>query len=231
MRRFVSDPVDIIHDRQYQLKDLVEISLQRVGVEKCYDSPAVLIDEPSRKKVALWLQQRGHVQSNKLVLVNVGAGSPLRVWGQEKFAGLIKAIHSSFVVTVVLVGSGSDAAIATEIDALAGVPLINSVGCLSLNELIALSSDSALVITVDTGIMHLAAATNTPLVAIFGAGLVGYCKPLSNNYRIVKEELGCSGCADRCFVDGYPPCLEGITVDAVFSAAKQILLSTTSDSE
>jgi ADP-heptose:LPS heptosyltransferase len=223
MRRFVSDPVDMVHDRQYHLKDLVEMSLRHLGIEKNNEAPRLLIDETARQRMSFWSKRHGHEDSRKLVLVNVGAGSPLRVWGQKKFAELINALYAVFAVTVVLVGSNAEKAIAAEIEALAGVPLINSVGCLSLNELIALASDSSLVITVDTGIMHLAAATNTPLVAIFGAGHVDYCKPISNNYRIVKEELGCSGCADRCFIEGYPPCLERVTVDAVFDAVHQIL--------
>jgi heptosyltransferase-2 len=114
--------------------------------------------------------------------------------------------------------------LAAKIERLAAFPILNTAGKLSLNELIALMSLTDLTITADTAVMHMAAALNVPLVAIFGAGQVNYCKPLSANHLIVKKEMGCSGCGDRCYADGYPPCLEAISPTMVFEAAQKMLM-------
>jgi ADP-heptose:LPS heptosyltransferase len=79
------------------------------------------------------------------------------------------------------------------------------------------------VVTPDTGVMHIAAALNRNIVALFGAGLVPFCRPLSDNYVIVKHELGCSGCGDKCFTEVNVPCLDFITVEEVVNAAKGFL--------
>jgi ADP-heptose:LPS heptosyltransferase len=71
--------------------------------------------------------------------------------------------------------------------------------------------------------MHMAAALDRKIVAIFGAGLVPFCHPLCSKYLIVKHELGCSGCNDICFTDGVAPCITLVTVDMVLEAIQTLL--------
>lgn len=224
MRHFVTDPIDIKIEKIYHLKDFTELALAYLGVSRDDTFPSLLVSDDAQNTVSQFLGQEAlEGTCEKLIVVNVGAGNALRVWGADKFAALIRSIVSAYRATVVLVGSNADAEMAAEIKCLSAVPVVNSVGRLSLNDIIALAKRADLMVTVDTGIMHLAAALETPMVAIYGAGLVDFCKPLSTNYIIVKKELGCSGCADRCFVEGRPPCLDAVDVDDVFSAVQTIL--------
>lgn len=223
MRHFVSDPIDIKIEKIYHLKDLTELSLACLGVSRDDTVPSLLVSHDAQNNVSLFLEQETQGACDKLIVVNVGAGNVLRVWGAEKFAALIRKIKSAYEATIVLIGCKADLEMADKIKDLSAVPLDNSAGRLSLNEIIALTKRADLMVTVDTGIMHLAAALETPMVAIYGAGLVDFCKPLSTNYIIVKKELGCSGCADRCFVEGRPPCLDAVDVNDVFSAVQSIL--------
>ena len=223
IRHLVSDAAEVPLDSILHMEDWAGLALGRLGVARDPAIPGLLVDPLACSRVRLFLEQRGLADAGKLILLNVGAGHPLRVWGTSKFAELAGELSRRFGAAIVLTGSKDDRALGCEIEGLAGVPVCNAAGEFSLNELVALTSMADLMVTVDTGIMHLAAALDTPLVAIFGAGLVDSCRPLSNNHVIVKEELGCSGCADRCFVEGYPPCLERVTVRKVLAAVERQL--------
>jgi ADP-heptose:LPS heptosyltransferase len=229
MRSLIDDPVDVRQNRIYHLKDTTELLLAHIGVVKDERDPRLLVDSIALASVQELLKREGHSPGKKLLLFNVGAGNPLRVWGNDKFAKLIQEISARYDSTCVLIGSQQERTMADDICRKAQLPVINTAGILSLNELIALCSVADLLVTVDTGTMHLAAALDTPIVAIFGAGLVESCLPLSKHYVIVKEELGCSGCGDRCFIDGYPPCLDRVTVPRVFAAVQQMLSERASD--
>jgi len=220
----VSDPIAVSQDRIHHLADFTRMVAAHLGVLVDPAAPGLLVSDPARATVERLLREWGYREGRMLFLFNVGAGHPLRVWGAGKFAALAELVgerHDDALI--VLTGSPAERVIALEIERLSGYPITNGAGLLSLNELIALTSLADLMVSVDTGIMHLAAALHTPLVAIFGAGLVDYCKPLSANHIIVKTELGCSGCADRCFVTKYPPCLELVTVPQVHEALENLL--------
>jgi ADP-heptose:LPS heptosyltransferase len=222
LRSLVSDPVGVPQDRIFHMKDCAELLLSRLGVDKVVYVPGLIVANQARQIVVKFLEGEGY-RGGRLILINVGAGHRLRVWGNHKFAQLVRELDLKYSAMIVLIGSPIEQEMAAEIKKMSCIDVVNVVGQFSMNELIALVSLANLIITVDTGIMHLAAALNTPMVAIFGAGLVDFCKPLSQNYIIVKEELGCSGCGDNCFVSGHPPCLERVTVSQVLQAVEFIV--------
>lgn len=214
MGRFVSNPLPIDPKTIYHLADFSRMIAEALGM-----------GTPSREGLTFSGADAAHVAAivggdggPAPVVFNVGAGDRVREWGAERFAALAKLVVADGR-KVVLVGSKGDRAIAAAILAHApGIPIINAVGCFSLNEVAALVASSAAIVTADTGIMHLAAAMEAKIVAIFGAGLIPFCHPLTDDYTVVQHELGCSGCGDRCFTDGRPPCLELVSVAEVHAA-------------
>lgn len=224
MSRFVSDPVPVKWDKMYHLSDWTKLVFDPLGINIVSIHPGLMVCESGRQRTAEELELHGYVPGQKIIVFNVGAGHPIRVWRPDLYAELIRRVHELYAPFMVLTGSRKERTLGKEIETKAGVPLLNAVGTLTFNDLIALTHMASLVVTADTGLMHLAAALDIPQVVIFGAGLVDSCKPLSSTYAIVKHELGCSGCADRCFAPGYPPCLEEVTVPMVFSAVQKILI-------
>ena len=89
-------------------------------------------------------------------------------------------------------------------------------------------SKCALLVTGDTGPMHLAASVGTPIVAVFGLSLPARYGPRSAEARVVRIDLPCSPCnrirrpPARC-VGHTPDCLEGIAVSRVLEAAHSLL--------
>jgi len=223
VRHLLTDPVDLPADRILHMQEWTVMVLQKLGVRTDLAAPGLLIDPKARLAVKDFLLSQGADPGKKLFLFHVGAGHPLRTWGAERFAELARDLVRRHDAVIALTGGKGEQNLASEIQQRAQVPIVSTAGRLDLNEVTALVSMADLMVTVDTGVMHLAAALNANLVAIFGAGLVESCRPLNRNHVIVKEEFGCSGCVDRCFLPGYPPCLEAVTVERVQAAVEQVL--------
>jgi ADP-heptose:LPS heptosyltransferase len=223
--RFVDRPVTLPGYRIYHIADLPDAVAVESGVAperiEYYRHRSLQVEAASRDEVAALLAAAGYRAGTPLVLVNVGAGHPRRRWNVAKFAALCDNLGASCFLAVL--GGPGEISAAAEVVALSSARVLDLAGQLTLSQLTALCAQADLVVTGDTGVMHLAAALNRPLVAIFGAGLLGFCRPLCDSYRIVRHELGCSGCQDICFAERPAPCLEAIQVDEVIEAARQLL--------
>ena len=131
--------------------------------------------------------------------------------------------------TIVLTGSSADRAVVDVVkNALGHGRVIDTCGTLDVIDLAALLSQLDLLVTSDTGPMHLAAAVGIPVVALFGPSDPRRYGPLAGHQRVVRVDLWCSPCGqvrlppERC--RGHvPDCMNGITVDAVLHAANDLL--------
>jgi ADP-heptose:LPS heptosyltransferase len=129
----------------------------------------------------------------------------------------------------VLTGGPADQAIVDDVrPALEGVPVIDVVGRLGLVDLAAVLDELDVLVTGDTGPMHLAAAVQTPVVALFGPSNPLRYGPSDAGSRIIRIDLPCSPCGqvrlppERC--RGHvPDCLHGIQVDTVVAAVDDLL--------
>ncbi|WP_151157233.1 glycosyltransferase family 9 protein [Oryzomonas sagensis] len=225
LKPLLTDPVIIDQSRIYHMKDYVEETLRALNIERGFNNSCDLrIDNEASSFIDQFLKSHGYM-GGVLIAVNVGARNPVRILSAQKFAKVISDCRKRFSATIVLLGSESEKFLADEIATLSDGWPINSAGIFTFNQLTAFISRCSLIITVDTGIMHLAAAVKVPIVAIYGAGLVESCHPLTNNYKIVKKELGCSGCADKCFSEPPAPCMEAINPDDIVESVNSILLT------
>ena len=214
MERFVSNPLHIDPKRVFHMEDFSRMIAENLGMGVTMRERLAYSDVDTAKVA----EAVGFYDGLATVVFNVGAGERVREWGVENFAKLAEMVVRDGR-KVVLIGSGGDRATASAILALApDVLIVDAVGSFSLNEVAALMAVSAAIVTADTGIMHLAAAMRIKIVAIFGAGLIPFCHPLTDDYVIIQHELGCSGCGDCCFIEGRPPCLELVTVEEVYVA-------------
>jgi len=169
-------------------------------------------------------------KAGPLVGIQVGAGRAIKEWPAARMAGAANRLAAAFGATIVLTGARADRAAADAIrTGLApSVSVIDLVGQPDLVTLAAVMSRLDLLITPDTGPMHLAAVLDTPLVAIFGPSSPERWGPLSSRCRIVRVDLWCSPCnrirrpPERC-VGHTPDCLEAIQVDDVVRAAADLL--------
>ena len=99
----------------------------------------------------------------------------------------------------------------------------NLCGETSLPEVVDLLAASRIAITNDSGLMHVAAAVGTHVVAIYGSSSPSFTPPLTAAKTILYESLSCSPCYQRDCPLGHLRCLKSIGIDAVYAAANAAL--------
>ncbi|MBL0141496.1 MAG: lipopolysaccharide heptosyltransferase II [Betaproteobacteria bacterium] len=142
---------------------------------------------------------------------------PAKRWPARHFATLARS-QAALGFRIWLFGSGQDATVTAEIATLAGVPVTDLAGKTGLDEAIDLLSLAARVVTNDSGLMHVAAALDRPLAAVFGSSSPAYTPPLSTKARVVSLKLECSPCFKRECPLGHTNCLETLDPAQVLSA-------------
>jgi ADP-heptose:LPS heptosyltransferase len=164
-----------------------------------------------------------------LVGLHASGGRESKQWHLDRFAAVGRRLAHDRGATIVLTGSPSDRPLVDRVRAeLGDVRVVDAAGVLDLPALAALVGALDLFVTGDTGPMHLAAAMDTPVVALFGPSHVERYGPLAARRRILRVDLYCSPCGrvrlppERC--RGHvPDCMDGIQVDAVVAAALELL--------
>ena len=122
---------------------------------------------------------------------------------------------------VVLTGGPGEAEIGRDIGKAMTIKPLNLIGQTSVRELMAILNHCRLVVSNDSGPMHIAAAFGVPLVAIFGPTDHTTTSPRTDSCRIVRHSVDCAPCMLReCPIDHR--CMTGVTAEAVLAAAREL---------
>jgi heptosyltransferase-1 len=164
-----------------------------------------------------------------LIGMHVSGGRAIKQWPPKRFAEAARRIVDACGATIVLTGAGDDRSMVEVVKA--GLPahkVVDVVGRVDLLTLAGIIERLDLLITGDTGPMHLAVAVETPVVAIFGPSDPARYAPRGPLDRVVRVDLPCSPCnrirlpPARC-VGHTPDCLESVSVSEVVNATRTIL--------
>ncbi len=147
---------------------------------------------------------------------------PAKRWLPERFAETAASVSDGSDAKWVLLGTKSDAAIGETIAAKLGDKCVNRIGQTTLDELISDLRDCRVLLTNDTGTMHLAALLGVPVVAIFGSTEPALTSPLGDRHIIVRRHVECSPCfLPECPIDFR--CMKEVTTQEVVNAMMSIL--------
>ena len=189
----------------------------------------------ARRRVERALATAGVTDGAELIVMHVSAGNPFRRWPAEAFAALAAAlVRSSPRRRILLTAGPSDAGAVTEIavaaraalgaEAAERVVLTEELGLADLRVLVA---RAALYIGGDSGPLHLAATTRTPIVGIYGPTLSVRSEPWRGPLLVTEAvepgPLPCRPCDQRVCAPGDFRCLRQITPDEVAAAAERAL--------
>ncbi|MGB9094724.1 MAG: lipopolysaccharide heptosyltransferase II [Gallionella sp.] len=146
---------------------------------------------------------------------------PSKRWPVPYFAEIAQRLQKhGFAIW--LVGSAKDREIADKIVSMGNPATRNLCGNTDLADAIALLSCAELVISNDSGLMHIAAALNRPMLALFGSSSPQFTPPLSPKAEVVKLDLKCSPCFKRECPLGHFNCMMQLTPDLVWSKIEQM---------
>ena len=159
-------------------------------------------------------------------------GEPRRRWPQERYVALADALIARYGVQIVLTGTPNEIHVSEEIAARTQHRAVVLAGQTDVNQLAALFSDAALVVSGNCGPMHLAAATGTPVIGLHGPTNTAQWGPWSRDVGIAGAVLPCSPCLNLGFEygcqalpNGTSPCMHTLKVAAVLQECDRFLTS------
>jgi len=158
----VDRPSDSVHILDYYFA-----VLKAVGVEACVPECKLTASAAAQDAIRQKLDDKGLASKNFVVLIP-GSAHAYKCWPAEQFAKLAEASHQRYGWSAVAVGTGGERVYAEAIAAKASTPVIDLTGQTTIPELVALFDQAAVVVSNDTGPGHIALATDTPGVVLFG---------------------------------------------------------------
>jgi len=176
------------------------------------------------------LPQHGR-RAETVIGLNPGAEyGPAKRWPVEKFAAAANELYRRMSCEFLIFGGKGDIPLANQLCKLLPVPKANGhvvslAGITDLRDLMAGLKICSVLLTNDTGPMHVAAALGTPVVALFGSTspeLTGPGVPGNKRHRLLKSDAPCSPCFRReCPIDFR--CMNGISVETALKAVLAVL--------
>lgn len=195
--------------------------LRPLGIANAETEMTLTVDEDSRLWARRFLYSQG-VHPDQRVIVLVPATTwPSKNWPVEYFA--VVASYLGRRMPVILCGAPSDRPIADEVLRRSKAPLLDAVGKTSLLQLAALLAEAAVVVSGDTGPLHMAVAVGTPTVSVFGPSRPERFGPLGGPHTVLTATSICSGCFRQQCYRAETLCMRSVTPREVLQAIKQRL--------
>ncbi len=180
------------------------------------------------------LSQDGIASEDTLIVINPNAGELAleRRWPKEHFARLVRILEEQFDAKIILIGGNGEEDYTAGILREAGTKNArNYAGKLSVQQLAAVLSFATLVVTNDSGPLHLACGVGRPVITFFGPETPVLYGPVGSGHRIFFKNLSCSPCINvhnaktaRCR-HGHSDCLTRVTVEEVLDAIRPLLFT------
>ncbi len=165
------------------------------------------------------------LRGKTVVALNPGASFRIKCWPPRRFAQLGERLAHELGAGIILVGGGGERDLAEEICAGMTHSPLDLVGRTDLMQLGAVLKRCALLVSGDTGPMHMATAVGTPVIALFGAIDPERTGPVGEGHMIIRHgEIPCVPCvAKECANPRVLACMEEITVGEVYGAVLEML--------
>lgn len=202
------------------------VATRKQGIE--YDGLGTEVLVPNELEAELSNRIPAKNQGAKIIAICPGASFGNKRWLPQRFLEVAKYYADHYRAQIVFLGGPGDEALCTglanQIDG-----ALNLAGQLSLLQSAAVLKTSSLIITNDSGMMHLAQSQQVPVVAIFGPTTreLGYF-PLPERSAVVEADVSCRPCThnglDKC-PKGHFRCMNEISTEMVLDASRKVFMA------
>jgi heptosyltransferase-2 len=207
--------------KRHQVEYYLSI-LSALGWETEKKQPRIVISREDQEKAARLLRAGGIMGDQTLLGLCPGAiYGPSKRWPSERFADIGDRAVKTWKAGVILFGSSKEMEICREVSKHMGQSCLNLCGKTGLGEAVAIMQKCHLILTNDSGLMHVAAALGRPLAAIFGSTNPITTGPASRKAVVVRHQTDCAPCLKpECPTDFR--CMLDISTDEVWGILNQI---------
>ncbi|MDR0882433.1 MAG: lipopolysaccharide heptosyltransferase II [Candidatus Adiutrix sp.] len=212
-------PADrLAHESFYYLE-----LLERLGFPAPFSQPRLILSpEAVREADKIWREAGPGDWSAPLLLAPGAAFGSAKRWPVRNFAAAAEIILKTQPSGTVILGSRGEIPVAGELAKLLPGPVLNLAGRTSLAISMAVMARGKLLLTNDSGLMHLGGALNVPLVAVFGPTNPRATAPLGRS-RIIRSRAACAPCLKRECPLERQVCFDQVTPELAARAALDIL--------
>ena len=183
------------------------------------------VPERAKASVRRVLRELGLVRGSRWAVVHPGASAPSRRYSPERFARVVRGLTAEHGLRLVLSGSAAERGLAERLAREAPGRAVSLAGRLSLAELAALIEETPLLISNNTGPVHVAAAVGTPVVDLYALTNPQHT-PWRVPSRVLYRDVPCRNCYRSVCPEGHHECLDGVAPEEVIAAACDLLAAT-----
>jgi len=194
--------------------------LTAFGPVETYYPPQLYLTEAELAAAGTLFQDDGQNPGAPLIGLAPGAAyGPAKRWFAERFAAVGDRLQQEFQAELVLLGGAADREAAAEVEHFGQGKYLNLAGKTTLRQALLVLSQLKVLITNDSGLMHVAAALGVPVVALFGSTDPAATGPFTSRATVLHHPRPCAPCLERACSRDYA-CLTDITVAEVAAAAR-----------
>ena len=197
--------------------------IEAIGVKSETVVYNVPVSDEDHRQVNALLQANRVDGTRPVVAINPMALWETKLWFNDRFAVLADRLVKTSGVDVVFTGGSGDRPVIDDLRSMMAAPAANLAGQTSLKMLAALYQRSALLVTTDTGPMHLAAAVGTKVLALFGPTAPWRTGPFGDGHQVIRTAPSCSPCFKRLCDEHRCRCMKEITVEMVLGGIRKIV--------
>ncbi len=198
--------------------------LKLIGVQKASENIIMPVSVEARNEASRILKAEGISQADKLVAMHPAASCRSKMWPAKRFIETANQLHKAYNIKLLLISSEKDRRLLDKM-LLRLRPQTKILSGLGLKVLAAILKQCRLLISNDSGPVHIAAAVGTPAVVIFGRSQKGLGPkrwgPVGRKNRILHKPPDCLECLAHKCKNNFK-CLEAVNVEDVINAAREI---------
>jgi len=218
-QRLFSHPIPYSHD-EYEVDSFCHL-IEPLGIiVKVKELPFLNISDTAERKAESLL---GKFSEKPFIVIFPGSSISEKRWDMGRFVKLASKLNQAGF-PIIVIGSKEERAMGEEMTC--GLDALNLAGKTSLVETAALIDKSSLLVSGDSGVLHIAVGLGKPTVSLFGASNIKKWAPRGDRHIVINSNLHCSPCTRF----GYTPkcaknakCMADITVEEVVVAVEKLI--------